>query len=75
MSDVILLTADQANQVRGPSVLTPLVGLMPVGLTDGRYYLPASVLGAPQFATAYAVLAALPTADFSTVQSLLPTGP
>ena len=76
MAMVIKLTADQANQVRGPSDVSLLVGLQPVALTDGSYYLPTTVLDAPLYdETDRDFIAALPMADFSSVQSLLPTGP
>jgi hypothetical protein len=75
MPEVILLTAGQASQVRGPSDVAPMVGLMPVALTDGRFYLPTTVLAAPQFAADHDFLADLPTTDFASVQSLLPVGP
>ena len=75
MTTVVKLTIDQAAQVRGPSDVTTLAGLMPVALTDGTFYLPVSVLDAPQFAADRDFLASLPTTDFSNVQPLLPAAP
>jgi hypothetical protein len=72
MTTVIKLTIDQAARVRGPSGASPLVGLMPVALTDGTFYLPVSVLDAPQFAADHDLLADLPATDFADVQPLLP---
>ena len=75
MPDVILLTGVQAEQVRGPTDATALIGLMPVALTDGRFYLPVTVLDEPLFGADHGFLSSLPTTDFANVQALLAFGP
>jgi hypothetical protein len=69
---VILLTAAQASEVQGVSAVTPLAALHPMPLTDGRFYLGAEVLTDPAHADKLAILSTLPTADFSTIASLIP---
>lgn len=73
MSTVIVLTAAQATQVRGPSNETPLAALAPVPLTDGRYILGPEVLTNPNHVEDAAFLAGLPQVDFATVASLMPS--
>jgi hypothetical protein len=76
MATVILLTAAQADQVRGPSTEFPtFAALAPIALTDGRCYLGVEVLADPAHAEAAAFLAGLPHADFATIQALLPPEP
>ena len=73
MTTVILLTAAQADAVRGPSSETPnLASLEPVALTDGRFILGIEVLNDPSHAENHAALAALPTAAAADIASLLP---
>jgi len=73
---IILLSAAQATEVRGPSSEAPnFAALMPVALTDGRYILGIEVLGDPLHAEHAVLLSTLPQADFSTVANLLPVGP
>lgn len=73
MVTVILLTADQAATVRGPSGEAPnLSALQPVALTDGRFILGVEVLDDLSHADHWALLAELPTADFADVAALLP---
>lgn len=73
MSAVILLTAAQAAQVRGPSDEAPTrAALQPVALTDGRFILGVEVLADPLHAEDHALLSTVPQVDYSTVQSLLP---
>lgn len=76
MATIILLTAAQATQVRGPSSEAPnFAALMPVTLTDGRFILGVEVLTDPLHAEHAAFLSTLPQADFSTVANLLSVGP
>ncbi len=73
MPTVILLTAGQADTVRGPSAEQPsLAALQPIALTDGRFILGVEVLTDPAHAEDHAVLAALPTADAADIAALLP---
>ena len=73
MPTVILLTAAQADAVRGPSNEAPTqAALLPVALTDGRYILGVEVLTDPLHAEDRAFLAALPTTDATAIAGLLP---
>jgi hypothetical protein len=72
MLNVIILTAQQADQVRGPSAEAPnMAALAPVGLTDGRFILGVEVLSDPAHAQHWAFLATLAQADVSAVASLM----
>ncbi len=76
MATIILLTAAQADQVRGPSAEMPnFAALAPVALTDGRFYLGVEVLVDPAHGEDVAFLSTLPQADFATIQALLPPEP
>ncbi len=72
MSTIILLTATQANSVRGASSVTPTSALAPLALTDGRYILGVEVLDDPAHAECRALLLTLPTVDASEIAGLLP---
>lgn len=74
MSTIVLLTAAQAAQVRGPSTIDPTTAALdPTPLSDGRFFLYVDVLSDPAHADKLSILSTLPTADYSTVQSLLPS--
>lgn len=78
MSRVILLTAEQAASVVGPSRDAPdLAALQPVALSDGRYILGVEVLDDPLHAEDRAFLAGLPQAEAEDIAALLiqPVGP
>lgn len=60
MSTIIMLTAAQATQVRGPSVIIGTSSLEPVGLTDGRFFLPEEILADPAHALHYTLLNSCP---------------
>lgn len=73
---VILLTADQAGQVQGPSDEKPrLAALAPQPLTDGRFILGAEVLADPDHIEDRAFLSTLPQADYADIVALLPPPP
>jgi hypothetical protein len=73
MPTVIVLTAEQADVVRGPSTARPdFARLQPIALTDGRFYVGVEVLAGPDFAEHHAFLAALPQVDFATLADLIP---
>lgn len=73
MSALILLSAAEADAVRGPSGADPMSALEPVALTDGRFTLGIEVLDDPAHAAHRDVLAALPRADLAEISGLLPT--
>lgn len=50
MAAFILLTSAQADQVRGPSISTPLAALDPVERQDGLFVLGSGVLSDPAHA-------------------------
>ena len=70
--DVIVLTAAEADQVRGPSVTVESAALAPVALTDGRFILSIMVLDDPAHAAHRDFLAGLPQADLSDIANLIP---
>jgi hypothetical protein len=72
MAMVILLSAAEAEEVRGPSALHLAAALNPLPLTDGRFYLAAGVVDDPLHGAHQALLASLPQADYSTLAGLLP---
>lgn len=55
---MILLTLDEANEVRGPS--DPMHALHPIELADGNYVLPVAVLDDPFHAEHHEMLNSLP---------------
>src|SRR5262245_61878703 len=65
MQIVLLLTAEQAALVRGPSDIDPTAVLDPVALADGRFALPASVLDDPAHESLHQMLGGLPWASIS----------
>ena len=76
MPMVIILSAAQANVVRGPSGEQPtLATLQPVALLDGTFYLGVETLTDPNFAEHQGLLAGLPLVDFSAIQALIPPPP
>jgi hypothetical protein len=76
MSTVILLSAADAQHVRGPSAIDPsIAALSPFPLTDGRFYLGVEVQSDPLHADDHDYLAALPQADYASLASLLPPDP
>ena len=70
MPDVIVMTAAQADQVRGSSG-SPLVWVDPIALTNGAYYLSADA--AAIFPSVAAL--GLSPADISTIQPYLQEDP
>jgi hypothetical protein len=71
MTTLILLSADDADAVRGPSATVEGAALWPIVLTDGRYILSTRVLADAAHAAHRERLAALPTADETDVAALL----
>lgn len=65
MQIMLLLTAQQAAMVRGPSAVDPTAMLSPVALDDGRFALPASVLDDPAHEAHHEMLGSLPLASVS----------
>lgn len=65
MSAVIVLTAEQADAVRGLSTVAPHAALEPVPLADGRFMLPVEVLSDPAHADKRDLLAPLPQAELA----------
>jgi hypothetical protein len=72
MSTVILLTAADADKVRGVSAETPLAALDPARLTDGRFFLGVEVLSDPAHAEDRDFLSTLPRVDYASIASLIP---
>lgn len=63
MQMMLLLTAEQAALVRGPSTIDPDAILEPIALPDGRYALPAQVLDDPVHRPHHKMLGATPWAS------------
>lgn len=61
MSDVIILTAAEADAVRGMS--TPIAAIEPVALKDGTFMLGVEVLADPAHKAHWGVLTKLPQKD------------
>ena len=61
MPEFIVLTADQAAQVRGPAL--PPYALEPIERQGGVFILPADVLDHPAYEMHAEILAALPRLD------------
>lgn len=73
MSTFIVLSANEAGSVSGPSTETPaLAALQPIALTDGRFILGDEVLTDPVHAEHVAFLSTLPTVELVGIASLLP---
>lgn len=62
---MIILTAEQASLVRGPSAGNPRMELEPLPLLDGTFILPEDVLTDPAHEAHHAFLSGLPTRDVS----------
>jgi hypothetical protein len=69
MSRLIILTAAEADAVRGMS--TPTAAIEPVALTDGRYMLGDEVLTDPAHAKHLSKLSGLARADVKDIAALL----
>ena len=65
MQIMLLLTAEEADQVRGPSAIDPAAVLEPVALPDGRFALPATVLDDPAHEPYHEMLGGLPWASIA----------
>ena len=63
MATFILLTAGQADHVRGPSISTPSAALEPVERQGGAFILGVAVLTDPAHEANHSYLAALPQMD------------
>lgn len=73
MTMVILLNAEQAEHVRGPSARRPAMAcLEPMPLTDGRFFLGAQVLADPDHAAQAEYLGALPQDGYAAIAHLVP---
>jgi len=73
MSDFIVLSAAEADQVRG--VDSPIAALVPIALLDGRLILPVAVIADPAHAAHAAFLSTLPRQDLAQLLDLLPPPP
>jgi hypothetical protein len=71
----IILDADQAAQVHGPSEETNLSALNPLPLSDGRFYLGVAVLDDPDHAEWHDLLAACPQLTLDELSPLIPPPP
>ena len=65
MQIMLLLTAEQAARVRGPSDIDPDAVLDPIALPDGSFALPASVLDDPVHELHHQMLETLPWASMA----------
>lgn len=63
MSVLIILTAQQAASVTGPSKTNPQASCAPVPLADGTFALPVEMLKDPDHASIAGFLGALPQVD------------
>lgn len=72
MSAVIVLTAEQAEEVSGVSDVAPLAALVPDPLTDGRFILGVSVLSDPAHERHWALLSTCPQVNIETLDGLIP---
>jgi hypothetical protein len=59
----VILTAVEADQVRGPSAVTPAAALNPIPRQAGKFILPIAVLSDPSHAAHWEFLGALPQLD------------
>ena len=69
MSRLIILTAAEADAVRGMS--TPTAAIEPIALTDGTFMLGDEVLTDPAHAKHLSMLSGLVTADMEDIQNLI----
>jgi len=74
MAMFILLSAAEADQVRGRSSIQPTCELQPVALTDGRYILGVEVINDEAHAAHWPLLASLPQSEWSKIETLIPVG-
>ena len=72
MNTVIVLTAAQADVVRGVSNETPLAALVPALLTDGRFFLGVAVLSDRVHERHWPLLSTCPQVDYATLAALIP---
>jgi len=72
MTTLILLSAEDADAVRGTSAAVDWAALAPVALTDGRFILNVSVLTDPAHEAHWELLATLPQADLADIAHLIP---
>ena len=72
MSSIIILTAAEAEAVRGNS--TPMAAIEPVALMDGTFMLGIEVLTDPAHVKHLSMLSGLATADAQDIAALLPDG-
>jgi hypothetical protein len=72
MKIMLLLTAEQAALVRGPSANDPAAVLEPVALPDGRFAVPATVLDDPAHESFHEMLGSLPWASFTPLALSIP---
>ena len=63
MASFILLNGEQADLVRGPSVVTPAAALEPVEREGGVFILGVAVLSDPAHVSHHEFLASLPRMD------------
>ena len=73
MTDMIVLSAADADQVRGAE--SPIAALVPIALLDGRFILPVAVIADPAHAAHAALLSTLPRQDLAQLLDLLPPPP
>jgi hypothetical protein len=72
MPNVIMLDSAQADTVRGPAVGAEFHAIVPVALSDGRFYVGTEVLDDPVHAEHHDLLASCPQEDYDAVKGLLP---
>jgi hypothetical protein len=72
MSRLIILTAAEADAVRGMS--SPTAAIEPVALKDGTFMLGVEVLTDPAHVKHLSMLSGLATADAQDIAALLPDG-
>ena len=63
MATAILLTAEEADLVRGPSAVTPSAALAPIERTGGVFILGVEVLDDPAHKHHHEFLSSLPVLD------------
>lgn len=71
MSMVILMTPDEADQVRGLSSVDPSHAIVPIELSDGNFFVGVEVLDDPMHAEHKDFLSSLPQADYVDIEELL----
>lgn len=71
MPDVILLTQEQCDGVKGPSAVDPNHVIDPVPLNDGTYILGTEVLLDPMHAQHYEALKTMPLVDYDSLADKL----